>query len=291
MENSCAAIGTFDGMHTGHKGLIAKLLEISKKRKHRSIIVSLSKPVHYVSGLLSTPKEKLALLKKSGANEVYVLKADKALTNISAESFFNDFLLKTLKAKHLVVGKNFAFGHGRKGDIKWLKKNCPRKKVGLTIKSFVCSHRKQISSSRIRTLLHQGRIRLASRLLGRLYTFEGVHIKGRGVGTKLGMPTINLKVDPAKLLPLGVFLVVVEAKGKLYPAIANIGTRPTFFKHGSVVPEIYLLGFRGSWKSRNIRVYLLNHIRKERKFKTVNELKKQLNKDLSKARRYFGFTF
>jgi len=291
MEKSCVALGTFDGMHTGHQGLISKLIEISKKKHLKSIIVSLSKPVHHVSGLLSDLKEKKRLLSRSGADELCILTADKSLTSISAEDFFNDFLIKNLRMKHLVVGKNFAFGHNRKGDLAWLKENCPEKKIGLTVRSFSCSHGKQISSSRIRMLLHRGSIKFASKLLGRLYSFEGSQIKGRGIGRKLGMPTINLKVNPEKLLPLGVFLVVVEAKGRFFPAIANIGTRPTFFKHGGVVPEIYILGFHGKWKSGEVKVYLLEHVRKERKFKSVNELKRQLNKDLKKARRYFGFTF
>ena len=278
-------------MHKGHQGLIEEVLRISKKKGLKSVIVALSKPVRRVSGILTELKEKKNLLGCYPADEVHILPVSPGLINLSAKDFFEKFLLEKLGARQLVVGKNFAFGHSRHGDISWLKKNCPGAGVRLTVMSFSCSHGKAISSSRIRALLHQGRIEFASKLLGRLYSFEGEHIKGRGLGRKLGIPTINLKVFQGKLLPLGVFLVIVESKGRFFPGIANIGTRPTFFKHGGIVPEINLLGFHGRWKSGKIKVYLLKHLRKERRFKSVNELKKQLNKDMKKARHYFGFTF
>ena len=291
MDRSCVAIGTFDGVHKGHQGLIEEVLRISKRKGLKSVIVALSRPVRKVSGILSELKEKEALLKRFPADEVHILPVNRDLIKIGAEEFFENFIVKKLGARHLVVGGNFAFGHGRRGDTAWLKKNCPASGVKLTIMSFSCSHGKAISSSRIRSLLHLGRVEHASKLLGSTYNFEGVHIKGRGIGRKLGIPTINLKVNQGKLLPLGVFLVAVEAKGKFFPGIANIGTRPTFFKHGGIVPEINLLGFHGRWKSRKVRVYLLKHLRNEKRFKNVNELKKQLDKDMSKTRKYFGFTF
>jgi riboflavin kinase/FMN adenylyltransferase len=287
MEKSCVAIGTFDGVHKGHQGLIEEVLRISRKKGLKSVIVALSKPVRRVSGFLTELKEKREILDRVPADEVYILPVNRALINMSARDFFDKFLIGKMGARHLVVGKNFAFGHGRHGDIAWLKRNCPAADIRLAVKSFSCSHGKVISSSRIRTLLHQGRIEFASKLLGRLYSFEGTHIKGRGLGRKLGIPTINLQVFQAKLLPLGVFLVTLEAGGKFFPGIANIGTRPTFFKHGGVVPEINLLGFCGRWKNRKVRVYLLKHLRKERRFSNVNELKKQLNKDMKRAGQYF----
>ena len=291
MKKSCVAIGTFDGVRKGHQGLIDELIDISRKKKLKSVIVSLSRPVRHVSGILTETNEKKALLRRFFADEIYLLPVTRDLINLSAEGFFKKFLIRKLKSRHLVVGPNFAFGHGRRGDTAWLKKNCPKAGIGLTVKGLNCSHGKAISSSRIRSLLHQGRLELASKLLGRLYSFDGVHTKGRGLGRKLGVPTINLKVAKGKLLPLGVFLVTVEAAGKFFPGIANIGSRPTLYKNGGIVPEINLLGFHGSWKIKKMRIYLLKHLRKERRFKSINHLKKQLNKDMKKARLYFGFTF
>jgi riboflavin kinase/FMN adenylyltransferase len=291
MNSSCVAIGTFDGLHKGHQGLIAKVIEISKKKKLKSIVIALSKPVRHVSGILTELKEKKDLISQFPVDDIFILPVNDKLIKVSAQDFFKKYLIDKLNVKHLVIGGNFAFGHGRQGDVKWLRKNCLKNKVNLTVKSFTCSHGKAISSSRIRTILHQGRLEHAGKLLGRIYSFEGAPIKGMGIGKKIGVPTINLKVNNEKLLPLGVFLAVVRAKGVFFPAVLNIGSRPTFVNKGEVVPEINLIGFKGKWGKAKPKVFLLKHLRKERKFKNVNDLKKQLDKDLKAARRFFGFTF
>ncbi|MCX5781672.1 MAG: riboflavin biosynthesis protein RibF [Elusimicrobia bacterium] len=291
MNSSCVAIGTYDGLHKGHQGLIAKVLEISKKKKLKSIVIALSKPVRHVSGILTELKEKKDLISQFPVDDIFILPVTDELVKITAKDFFEKYLIDKLNVKHLVIGRNFAFGHGRQGNVKWLRKNCLKNKINLTVKSFSCSHGKAISSSRIRTLLHQGRIEHAGKLLGRIYSFEGVPLKGMGIGKKIGIPTINLKVNKGKLLPLGVFLAVVRAKGAFFPAVLNIGSRPTFFNKGEVVPEINLIGFKGKWGKTKLKVFFLKHLRNERKFRNINELKKQLDKDLKAARRFFSFTF
>jgi riboflavin kinase/FMN adenylyltransferase len=291
MSNTCVAIGTFDGVHRGHQGLIDKLLSISRKTKTRSVIVALSKPVRHVSGLLSELSEKKSLLNEFPVHELCILPVTRALITMSAQDFLTQFLVGKLHCRHLVVGQNFAFGHSRHGDVHWLKKNCPQHNIDLAVERFTSSHGKIISSSRIRELLHSGRLEFASRLLGRMYSFEGLPQKGRGLGHKIGVPTINLKVTPEKLLPLGIFAAVASAKGSFFPAIVNIGRRPTIEKNGAVIPEVNLLGYQGRWGKEKLKVFLLKHLRKERKFRNIKELKNQINSDLRKVRRYFGFTF
>ncbi|MFC1501704.1 riboflavin biosynthesis protein RibF [Elusimicrobiota bacterium] len=288
MKGSVVAIGTFDGIHKGHQSLISKLITIAKKKKLSSIVVALSNPVRHVSGILTTPDEKINILKQFPVDNVVVLKVSQNLISQDAKFFVEKFLVEKLKTKHLVVGSNFTFGQARHGNVKWLKKNASALGIKITVQNFVCFHGNAVSSSRIRSIIHQGRIGYANRLLGRNYSFEGIPVKGRGVGKKMGFPTINIKVQKGKLLPNGVFIASVEKNGLHLPGLINIGHRPTFLKKGSIVPEVFLLDFHKKWPKGKLQVNLLKHLRSERKYKTPNQLKKQIVLDIKRAEYFFN---
>jgi riboflavin kinase/FMN adenylyltransferase len=281
---AAAAIGTFDGVHRGHQLLIRQLIQTARRKKLRSIIITLERPVRHVPGLLSTAAEKIELLSGFPVDEIVVLPVSREITDLPAEQFLREVLHEKLGVRHLVIGQNFAFGHGRQGDVRWLKKNGPAAGVAVSVVRPLQYRGKIISSSRIRTLLQHGRLRYAARLLGRAYRIEGLPEPGRQIGRQLGFPTINLRVDADKLLPLGVHAALVEGKERLYPAVINIGIRPTFFGEGEVVPEINLLDFKGKWPAKLTRVHLLNHIRGEIKFSGREALKQQIAADREKAR-------
>lgn len=290
MKNTAVAIGTFDGFHTGHKYLIDRLASIARKRRLKSAIITLSSPVRKSSLLLTTLEEKIALLKHQPVDMISVLRTGPEVTSLPAEDFFAKFIVGEMGARHIVVGTNFAFGHNREGDIDWLRKRCKKAGIALETVRPLEQDGGPVSSSRIRALLHEGSISAANRLLGRPYLITGIPVKGRQLGRKIGFPTINLGVSAKKLLPPGIFAGITEKNGKYFPAAVNIGTRPTVERNGSLLVEIFLLDFKGNWPRKKTRLYLLKHIRSEKRFSGIDKLKEQITKDVSKARIFFAIS-
>ena len=288
MKNSAVAIGTFDGFHLGHRHLVQKLSKIAAQKKLKCVIVALSKPIKPVAGILTTESEKSELMKQYSVDEIVLLPVIQEIVVQSAATFFEEFLCGKLNMKHLVVGSDFALGRGRQGDTNWLKKECAKKGAGMTVVEPKRYKGKIISSSLIRQLIKDGKLDLANKLLGRLYHFEGLQEKGRGLGTKIGVPTVNLKVAGGKLLPSGVFAAMIGTGNNIWPSVINIGIRPTFFSEGETVPEVHIFGFSGNWPKGVTDVYLCASIRKEKRFSSITSLKQQIKKDIVQAKKYFG---
>lgn len=197
--------------------------------------------------------------------------------------------MKRLAARHIVVGENFAFGHNREGDISWLKREGGKMGAVIDAVSPVKSGGEVVSSSRIRALLHEGNLAAANELLGRPYSITGFPSKGMGIGRTLGFPTVNLAVQPCKLLPMGVFAAITRGgDGRLLPSVVNIGVRPTFFDKETKLLEIHLLGFTGRWPAADTSVYLLKHLRPEKKFGGRRALMNQIAKDVQRTKEFFG---
>lgn len=288
MKNDAAvAIGTFDGFHRGHQSLVRALLAVARRRRLRSILVALERPVRAVPGLLSTPDEKRELLSGLPLDELIILPVTDDLIHQPAIAFLTDFLAGSLRARHVVVGANFAFGRARHGNVAWLKENAGDLAMRVTVVPPVQYHRAVISSSRIRTLLLRGRVAYANKLLGRFYSFSGMPVPGRRVGRTLGFPTINLACPPEKIVPRGVYICCASQDGLWEPGLINIGTRPTFKAGPAVVPELHLLDWSAPWKTRTTTVHLLRHIRNEICFKNKSEIVHQIGQDVRRARQFF----
>jgi len=283
-KKSVVTIGIFDGVHKGHKFLIEKTLLAAKKNNLRSVVVALEKPVLKSGGLLSLYDEKLKELSKLGADEVVILEVPSEILASEPKEFLNNFLIKFLNAQKIVCGPDFAFGKNRKGNVNWLRK---QKKITVNIVKPLKISGRQVSSSQIRALFKHSDIAAINKLIGRDYSFSGMPFKDRGIGKKIGFPTVNLKVSSAKLLPKGVFISAIEQKGRLYPSVTSIGTRPTFKGSDALIPETHILGFEGNWKKLKTTVRLIKKIRDEKKFTSVAALKKQIAKDVRKAKIYF----
>jgi riboflavin kinase/FMN adenylyltransferase len=289
MKSSAVTIGTFDGLHAGHRKLIEKLVNVSEKHGLKSVVVAFSSPVKEVSGVLTTLDEKVKLLKAYEIDEILLLENTPDILNQSAASFFDNFLHKRLNTRHLVVGENFAFGKGREGNIHWLREKGALKGIRVDVVRPVRKFGRVVSSSMIRELLANGDTEKAAGLLGRFYSIDGKCVSGQGLGRKLGFPTLNLSVKPGKLLPVGIFAGLVEAGKELFPSAIFIGRRSTVSNNGLIFPEAHLLDFKGDWKKKDITIHLLSKIRDEKKFRDVNELVENINKDVVAARRYFKF--
>ncbi len=286
-KKTVVTIGTFDGVHKGHRMLIKKNLTAAKKHGLKSIIVALERPFRNVSGLLTLYKEKIHEISLLGIDEIYIIPVPSKILSDKPEVFFEGFLIRELNAAEIVCGADFAFGKDRKGSIEWLKKKTKGKGLQLTIVKPLKAGSKQISSSLARHLLEKGDLKGANRLLGRNYSFYGMPFREKGIAKKLGYPTVNLKTDENKLLPLGIFISTISQGTKIYPSITSIGSRPTFDRGAKIVPETYILDFKGTWKKAETKVVLLKKVRDEKKFKNAGELINQISKDVAAAKKYF----
>ena len=288
MKGSVVTVGTFDGVHRGHDHLIKKLILTAREHNMESVLVTLDAPVRKVQGLLTTAAEKEEILRSYGMNKIIFLPNSSQTTKQTAFDFFAKFIRTKLNAEYFIAGENFAFGFGREGNTEWLKNAGLAAGVKTLVVSHVCSKGSIISSTRIRELIAGNKVADANKLLGRFYSIDGRHCRGRGVGTKMGYPTINLEIAPEKLLPQGVMAAWVSDGKDSYPSVINIGVRPTFFSNSSVSLEAYLLGYAGEWKHSDVTVYLAGYIRPEKRYKSMAALKSRISKDVAEAKKYFG---
>ena len=289
MKNSVITIGTFDGVHKGHQAILNKVVDVAKKGNLKSIVLSFENPVKQVSGLITTTEEKVNLLASFCVDEILLLPVTKKMLSTTAEDFFETVLVKQLKAKHIVVGYDCTFGKDRKGTVAWLKKNVKKHGIKLTVINPVKVNNKIVSSSKIRDLITKNNIKDTNKMLNRIFSFTGKHVTGNKIGRTLGFPTINIKVDKEKLLPKGVFACMVsDRKKNMYCGVLNIGIRPTVdLKEHKLSVEIHLLNFSGVWKEKYPNVYINKFIRKEQKFKTIELLKKSIQKDIEITKKQF----
>jgi riboflavin kinase / FMN adenylyltransferase len=279
-------IGVFDGVHLGHQALIRRTTAWARKLKASSLALTFrDHPMHVLRGgpfipFLLPRKATFDLLKEKGIGKVHVLEFTRAFSRKSPEQFVQ-WLCRLGNLKGVVVGRNFRFGQGAKGDVRLLTELGER--YGFQVRALKPVRRdgRVVSSSRIRDLLAEGKTEGANRLLGRTYFIEGEVVHGKHVGHKIGFPTANLKAIPHYLPKDGVYACRVELGGRSYRAGMNLGKRPTFRDddhHRQA--EVHLLRYCGKLYGKRMRVYLLKYLRPERKFPTPARLVAQIKKDL-----------
>lgn len=285
MKGSVITIGTFDGVHLGHKAILDKVVKIAKEHDLQSIVITMEKPVKKVDGLLTLPNEKNEIISSFGIDEILVLPVNQKILNTTATDFFKNIIIKQLNAKHIVVGYNCAFGKDREGNISWLKEAVKKYAIKLEIINPVKIGNQIVSSSKIRDFINKNNISSANKILGRIFEINGTHVSGKRIGRTIGFPTINVKVDKEKILPKGVFVCsVFDKNGSCYPAVLNIGTSPTIKNaEHSLLVEAHLLNFYGSWKSKNIKILVHKFIRDEKKFSSIKLLQKAIQNDVAVA--------
>lgn len=289
--NSVLAIGIFDGCHLGHQKILKRLVRESRRLGVPSGLMTFSPHPdrvinHKKISLIQTGQQKLEWLERQGLDYCLVMSLERDLAALSGQEFARDILKSKLGIREVVVGLNFRFGRRRRCGVKELKLFGRRHGFKVVAVRPVKKGGTQVSSSLIRNLLEKGRVDLASRLLGRPYEIVGTIIRGRGFGRKLGFPTVNLKTQN-EILPTGVYLSLVAIGNRTRPAVANIGFRPTIGGRQPSV-EAHLLDFSGRLYGRQARLYLLKKLREEKKFPSVEALRRQIAADVSRARRLFG---
>jgi len=288
--NTVLTIGNYDGVHLGHQKILSMVRKKAEEIKGTSVVMTFDPhPVKVLAPerdvkLLTTPEEKARLIAKMGIDILLFVTFNKEFAQIPPDDFIKDILVNKLNVKEIIVGINYAFGKGKKGNIELLKKRGKEYGFHATSVPDVLVHGNIVSSSSIRNLILKGQMQEVSVYLGRAYSILGTVIKGKGRGKNiLNIPTANI-TTPVEIAPKeGVYAVRVGYKGSIYDGVANIGKNPTF-KETAVSYEVHLFGFSGDLLGEYLRVYFIDRIRNERTFPNVAALEKQIREDIETAR-------
>ena len=283
------AVGNFDGVHLGHQKVIKEAKKKAKKNKLPFGIMTFEPvPVMFFNSniknhRINSLKQKKLQIKKFKLDFLIIVKFNKKFSSFTAEQFIEKIISKKTKCKFLYVSKNFKFGHKRQGTVQTLKKY---EKV-YNFKSLITkpykNNKKIISSTLIRKKIILGKILEANKLLNRKWTIRGKVIKGQKRGRKIGFPTCNLKLNNYAIPRLGVYAVKVSGSKFTKKGIANIGFRPTF-NGKNLLLETNIFGINKNLYNKDISVSFRKFIRPEKKFKDLEHLKKQIKKDIKKAK-------
>ena len=286
-RNAALAIGNFDGVHKGHQKVFKQAKKFSKKIKNKFGILTFKPlPVMFFNKKITNYKlasenYKMLLLKKYGVNFVLNIKFNKNFSKISADEFIYKIIYKKLNPKLIFVSDNFKFGNKRKGNVNLLKNSSKKYKYKLVKISPYKFKRKLISSTRVRKCLQNGNINLANKFLSRNWFVEGLVVKGKKLGRKLGYKTCNISIKDYILPKSGIYAVKVKIgeKNKTYNGAAYLGTRPTF-KGKKIFLEVNIFKINKNLYKKKLRVYFIKFIRKDKKFNNSSQLIKQMNKDV-----------
>lgn len=285
-RKTVVTIGTFDGVHKGHQQIIRHLVETAKQENCSSLILTFfPHPRLVLQGdssiqLLNSIEERKALLSKTGVDHLIVHPFDEAFSSMTAEEFIETVLVKKLNVQQIIVGHDHRFGKNRTADFHDLV--AFGKKYGFHVTQIAAEmlNEVNISSTKIRTALQEGDIQLANSYLGHPYQLNGQVQKGNQLGRTIGFPTANLAVAEAyKLIPKkGVYLVQSVLNKRKVFGLMNIGVRPTVDGKTQTI-EVFYLDFEGDLYGQQLQVELLDFIRDEQKFESLDALKIQLEKD------------
>jgi riboflavin kinase/FMN adenylyltransferase len=288
-KDTLLTVGVFDGVHLGHRHLMAKLTELARKQGLASSVITFSQHPREVLAhqsqlpFLTDIERRIELLKDEGVDEVIPLTFTPELANLTPKEFL-ELLKKHLRMKGLVVGPDFALGKNREGDTEVLRKLGKEMGFSLTVVPPLTIDGEVVSSTAIRQALAEGDMRRAQKLMGRPFRLHGRVVKGDKRGAELGFPTANLETEAEQALPAdGVYTSRAFIDSQAYPAMTNIGINPTFGGDKRLV-EVYLLDYRGDLYGRELAVEIIERLRGEIKFDSPEELKKQIAEDVKRGK-------
>lgn len=280
--------GTFDGVHLGHQTILKRLIELAKREGGESVLFTFHphpRMVLFPSDndleLLTTQKEKIALLEAAGIDHLLIIPFSRTFSRMKALEYVRDILVGVLNVHAVVIGYDHRFGRNREGDLSLLKQLGEAYDFLVEeIPAAEIDHVK-VSSTKIRETLLAGDVHLANELLGYPYPISGVVVKGDQLGRTIGFPTANIAtIDPFKLVPgNGVYAVTVELKDGRYNGMLSIGVRPTVRANGERTIEVHLLDFDRDIYGEVITLRLHERIRAEEKFDSMEAMRQQIEKD------------
>jgi riboflavin kinase/FMN adenylyltransferase len=292
-EPSVVAIGVFDGLHRGHQAVLAQLLELATQYGAVATVVTFDpSPASVLAPdraprQLGTIEQRLEGLEALGVAQVRVLTFSQELARESARDFIERVLVRDLRARCVIVGEDFHFGHNREGTLDLLRE------VGAAsgfdvVAAPTHGDGTRWSSSAVRRALESGDVIEARRVLGRPFMLHGVVEHGDNRGEALGFPTANLSVAKEQALPAeGVYAGATSLEGAWWPAAISIGTRPQFYDDGALLVEVHVVGFAGQLYGRALDVVFLEPLRDQTTFDSVEQLIAQIGRDVEKTQQIF----
>lgn len=290
-RNPVVTIGTFDGVHIGHQELIKKICAEAKKRNGENIIVTFHPHPRYVLNpddrslkLINTLEEKLELLERYGVDNTVVAPFSVDFSQIPAIEYVKDFLVGNFHPSVIVIGYDHRFGRNRSGGIELLKEYAPVFGYEVIEISAEMLEDITVSSTNIRKAIEGGQVELAKQLLGHPFSLRGFVTKGQQIGSQIGFPTANIEVTvDYKIIPrTGVYAARAVHDGNTYPAMMNIGYRPTFEGADKTI-EVHIIDFKQDIYGEELKVDFVKLIRPEVKFSSSEALVEQLNLDQKQA--------
>ncbi len=298
IPNAVLTIGTFDGVHVGHQKIIQRVNAEAEKIGGESVLFTffphprmVINPENHGLKLIQTQQEKIDNLERLGLDHLIIFPFTKAFSNLSAEAFVREYLVGKLKVNTIVVGYDHQFGKNREGTLKHLQelsKTLPFKVIEIPAHEI---DEVNVSSTKIRQAIEVGDITTANLYLKEPFELSGIVVHGNALGRTIGFPTANLELgDPLKIIPaIGVYAVEVKLEeGRVFHGMMNIGTRPTVSAEKVIKLEVNLFDFDEDLYGQRITVYLLQRIRGEHRFESVDVLRAQLQEDEKTVRSVFN---
>jgi riboflavin kinase/FMN adenylyltransferase len=290
---SVLTLGVFDGLHLGHQLIVGRVVERARAVGAVPTVITFDPHpravLHPESAppLLQTFDQKIEAFGLLGVEQAIVVRFTREFAGVCAEEFLRDVVHERLQAREVYLGRGFAFGRGREGDITLLRR--VSRELGFHADEVpeVRLRGQRISSSRIRELLAGGSVNLARRMLGRPYGVEGRVVRGAERGRTIGFPTANLRPDNRVIPRGGVYVTATLIGGAWRRSVTNVGVRPTFEKEAEPSIETFVMDWGGDLYGDVLRVRFLHPLRDERRFSSVEELKRQIDVDAARARKYF----
>lgn len=290
IPKSAVAIGKFDGIHKGHRQLLGKIIEKKTKGMKAVVFTFHPSPSVFFSGKpekeLTSCEEKRKIFEDMGVDILIEFPLTGKTASITKEQFVKDILSEKLHTGYLAAGSDLSFGKNGEGNSEFLQKESKKYGFFVEIIDKITYKGDIISSTLIRKAILEGDVRKANMLLDNPYCIEGTVKKGRQIGRTIGFPTVNILPPAKKLLPPnGVYKTEVTVGDRIYEAITNVGSKPTVTDSGQVFIESYLYQFSENIYGEKIQVRFLEFMRKEQKFKNIEELKAQLQKDMQSGQK------
>lgn len=289
-QGGSITFGNFDGLHLGHRALVEAALRAGRPT---TVFTFDPHPMRVLQPERATKSlfprvDLMEQLEKMNVDLLILQPFDPWFARVSAAEFLDDFVFKPLKPKTIVVGHDFAFGRGREGTLDFLKARAAEKNIQLKVIDALSVGGVVASSGRIREAVSAGDMERAQMFLGRPFYLRGRPVAGDGRGEALGFPTLNQSVENETIPPHGVYISNLRIRGKSYPSISNIGINPTFSTGTHVKVESFVLTGKISAQVERVDLDLLKYLRPEIKFANVEELKKQIERDILEAKHFHG---
>ena len=290
-KGAAIAIGNFDGVHLGHRALLARAQELAAAND--AITVALTFDPHpsallapaRAPRLLTSIERRIELLAAAGVDAVVIEPFTHELAGVAPNAFVDDIVIFALRARAIVVGYDFSYGQGRTGTVEALQAHGIHAGIEVAVVPAVTVDGEIAASTRIRALLRAGDLARAERMLGRPWDVDGVVVHGARRGRAIGVPTANIAPEVELAIAPGIYAVTLAVEGgPAMPAVASLGTNPTFVEDGGLVLEVHVLDWDGDLYDRRVRTTFIARLRDEQKFDSVDALVAQIRRDIDQAR-------